>query len=132
MFPVLLGYSPLHNLREGVVYPATLITTSEHDDRVVPAHSFKFIATLQKKGAGPHPYLIRIDSRSGHSAVSLPKEIDERTDLYAFLLANLLGTTVTPDCSASSSVAIGQDTLAGAAGTGCCPGPISGRCDVVP
>lgn len=87
MLKVLLAYSPLHNVGEGVSYPATLVTTSEHDDHVVPAHSFKFIATLQEKGAGPNPYLIRIDTRSGHGPVSLPKAIEERADVYAFLLA---------------------------------------------
>ncbi|MGI9041526.1 MAG: prolyl oligopeptidase family serine peptidase [Gemmatimonadales bacterium] len=94
MFPILLAYSPLHNVTEGVRYPATLVTTYEQDDRVVPAHSFKFVATLQNKGTGPGPYLIRIDSKSGHGAVSLPKALDERADLYAFLLAHLPGAEV--------------------------------------
>jgi prolyl oligopeptidase len=89
MFPILLAYSPLHNIKEGVSYPATMVTTSEHDDRVVPAHSFKFIASLQANAAGPNPYLIRIDSNSGHSPVNLPKAIDERADVYAFMLAHL-------------------------------------------
>jgi prolyl oligopeptidase len=86
MFPILLRYSPLHNIKRGVSYPATIVSVSEHDDRVVPAHSFKFIATLQDLGAGPNPYLIRIDTKSGHGPVSLPKLVDERVDLYAFLL----------------------------------------------
>jgi len=89
MFPILLAYSPLHNIKDGVTYPATLVTTSEHDDRVVPAHSFKFIAALQCKGAGTDPYLIRIDSDSGHGPTTLEKALDERADVYTFLLANL-------------------------------------------
>ncbi|MGH9960636.1 MAG: prolyl oligopeptidase family serine peptidase, partial [Pyrinomonadaceae bacterium] len=93
MLPILLAYSPVHNVKTGMRYPATLVTTSEHDDHVVPAHSFKFIAELQSRAAGPNPYLIRIDSRSGHSPVSLPKAIDERADLYAFMLAH------TPDAA---------------------------------
>jgi prolyl oligopeptidase len=88
MFPILLAYSPLHNIKPGISYPATLVITSEHDDRVVPAHSFKFVATLQSVGAGPNPYLIRIETKSGHGPVSLPKALDERTDVYAFLLAH--------------------------------------------
>jgi prolyl oligopeptidase len=93
MFPILLAYSPLHNIRRGVSYPATLVTTSEHDDRVVPAHSFKFVAALQDMGAAPNPYLIRIGTNSGHSPVSLPKALDERADLYAFMLAHMPGAT---------------------------------------
>jgi prolyl oligopeptidase len=89
MFPILLAYSPIHNIKEGVAYPATLVVTSEHDDRVVPSHSFKFAATLQELGAGANPYLIRIETRSGHGSSSLPKAIAERADLYAFMLANL-------------------------------------------
>jgi prolyl oligopeptidase len=89
MFPILLGYSPLHNVREGVEYPATLVTTYEDDDVVVPGHSFKFIARLQELGAGTSPYLIRTESKSGHGPVSLPKAIAERADIYAFLLAHL-------------------------------------------
>lgn len=89
MLPILLSYSPLHNLKKGVSYPATLVVASAHDDRVVPAHSFKFVAGLQECGAGPGPYLIRVETRSGHSAVSLRKALEERADLYAFLLANV-------------------------------------------
>lgn len=89
MFPILFAYSPLHNIKKGVRYPATLVTTSEHDDRVVPAHSFKFVATLQATGARSNPYLIRIETRSGHSPVSLPKALDERADVYAFFLSQL-------------------------------------------
>lgn len=89
MFPILRAYSPVHNIKEGVSYPATLVTTSEHDDRVVPSHSFKFVATLQMRAAGPHPYLIRIETKSGHGSVSLPQALKERADLYAFLLAHV-------------------------------------------
>ena len=74
MFEYLKGYSPLHNLKPGTAYPATLVTTADHDDRVVPAHSFKFAATLQACQAGPQPVLIRIDPRRVMVAVSrLPR-----------------------------------------------------------
>ncbi len=85
----LLSYSPLHNLKDGTSYPATLVTTADHDDRVVPAHSFKFAATLQEKHRGPNPVLIRIETRSGHGAVSTSKRLDETADLYAFMLFNM-------------------------------------------
>ena len=85
-FRNLLAYSPLHNLKPGVRYPATLVTTADHDDRVVPAHSFKFAATLQEKQAGPAPVLIRIETRSGHGAVSTSKRLDETADVYSFML----------------------------------------------
>jgi prolyl oligopeptidase len=85
----LLSYSPLHNLRPGVSYPATLVTTADHDDRVVPAHSFKFAATLQEDHRGPNPVLIRIETRSGHGAVSTSKRLDETADLYSFMLYNM-------------------------------------------
>jgi prolyl oligopeptidase len=88
-FKNLYSYSPLHNIKEGVSYPATLVTTADHDDRVVPAHSFKFIATLQEKNAGPNPVLIRIETRSGHGSSSTSKMIDVVTDEYAFLCYNL-------------------------------------------
>ena len=88
-FQNLFSYSPLHNLKEGVSYPATLVTTADHDDRVVPAHSFKFIATLQQQHAGPNPVLIRIETRSGHGSSSTSKMIDELTDEYAFMCFNL-------------------------------------------
>jgi prolyl oligopeptidase len=88
-FRALLAYSPLHNLRDGVAYPATLITTGDHDDRVVPAHSFKFAARLQAAHAGDAPVLIRVETQSGHGASSLSKAIAELTDVYAFLFANL-------------------------------------------
>lgn len=87
MFQYLKGYSPLHNIKEGVNYPATLVTTGDHDDRVVPAHSFKFAATLQEKQAGPLPVLIRIDVNAGHGAGKpVSKTIDEQADIQAFTL----------------------------------------------
>ncbi len=89
MVPVLAGYSPIHNIVRGGTYPATLAVTSEHDDSVVPAHSYKFIATLQAKGAPPGPYLVRIDANSGHSPGNLSKALDQRADAYAFLLHNI-------------------------------------------
>jgi prolyl oligopeptidase len=88
-FRNLLSYSPLHNLKPGTRYPATLVTTADHDDRVVPAHSFKFAATLQEVQAGPNPVLIRIETRSGHGAVNLAKQLDQTADLYAFMLYNM-------------------------------------------
>ncbi len=88
-FHNLYSYSPLHNLKEGVCYPATLVTTADHDDRVVPAHSYKFVASLQEKHACENPVLIRIETRSGHGASSTTKMIDELTDEYAFMCYNL-------------------------------------------
>ena len=88
-FEYLYKYSPLHNLREGVSYPATLVTTADHDDRVVPAHSFKFAATLQHCHAGKAPVLIRIDSNAGHGAGKpTAKRIEEAADTYAFIFEN--------------------------------------------
>lgn len=90
MFQYLLGYSPVHNVKEGVQYPATLVTTADHDDRVVPAHSYKFIAELQDKQQGENPVLIRIDVNAGHGAgMPLSKQIDLTTDVYAFTLYNM-------------------------------------------
>ncbi|MBR9786723.1 MAG: S9 family peptidase [Vibrionaceae bacterium] len=90
MFQYLLGYSPVHNVKEGVQYPATLVTTADHDDRVVPAHSYKFIAELQDKHEGENPVLIRIDVNAGHGAgMPLSKQIDLTTDIYAFTLYNM-------------------------------------------
>jgi prolyl oligopeptidase len=91
MFPILSAYSPLHNVRNGIEYPATLASTCEHDDRVVAAHSFKFIATLQHEGVGTNPYLIRVAGGSGHGAVTLREALDERADLYAFFLSQVAG-----------------------------------------
>jgi prolyl oligopeptidase len=89
-FPVLKAYSPLHNLKPGTDYPATLITTADHDDRVVPAHSFKFAAALQAATAWLRPAYIRIEVKAGHGAGKpITKIIDERADVYAFTLANL-------------------------------------------
>jgi len=88
-FKSLFAYSPLHNIRSGVTYPATLITTADHDDRVVPAHSFKYAATLQEKAAAGNPVLIRIETRSGHGASSTTKRLEETADVYAFLFWNL-------------------------------------------
>lgn len=89
-FDYLIKYSPLHNIKEGVNYPATLITTADHDDRVVPAHSFKFAATLQEKYKGENPMLIRIDKKAGHGAGKpTAKMIDEATDIWSFVFHNL-------------------------------------------
>ncbi|MDR0667275.1 MAG: prolyl oligopeptidase family serine peptidase [Prevotellaceae bacterium] len=88
-FRYLLNYSPLHNIKPGVSYPATLITTADHDDRVVPAHSFKFAATLQAAQAGSNPVLIRIETMSGHGSSSTSKAIEEYTDMWAFTFHNL-------------------------------------------
>lgn len=90
MFQYLLGYSPVHNVRAGVHYPATLVTTADHDDRVVPAHSFKFAAQLQDKQAGDAPVLIRIETDAGHGAgTPTSKIIDQYVDIFAFTLYHL-------------------------------------------
>ena len=90
MFEYLRGYSPLHNLKPGTSYPATLVTTADHDDRVVPAHSFKFAATLQECNAGDRPQLIRIDSKAGHGGGKpLAKVLEEQADIYSFILKNM-------------------------------------------
>ncbi len=90
MFRYLLKYSPVQNVREGTQYPATLITTGDHDDRVVPAHSFKFAAQLQAKQAGTNPVLIRIETRAGHGAgTPVSKTIDQYTDIFSFTLWNM-------------------------------------------
>ena len=89
-FKNLHSYSPLHNIREGVAYPATLITTADHDDRVVPAHSFKYAATLQEKHPGGNPVLIRIATKAGHGGGKpLSKVIEEQADIYSFMFYNL-------------------------------------------
>jgi prolyl oligopeptidase len=88
-FKALFAYSPLHNLKAGVKYPATLITTADHDDRVVPAHSFKYAATLQERGNRETPLLIRIETKSGHGASSTAKQIESVADIYAFLFHNM-------------------------------------------
>ena len=89
-FKYLKGYSPIHNLKKGIPYPATLVTTADHDDRVVPAHSFKFIATLQECQSGSNPTLIRIETNAGHGAGKpTSKLIDEYTDIYSFMFYNM-------------------------------------------
>ncbi len=90
-FKVLYGYSPLHNIKAGAGYPATLVTTADHDDRVVPAHSFKYIAELQTKAgkSSENPLLIRIDTNSGHGASNTRKALETRADIYAFMFYNM-------------------------------------------
>ncbi|KJF44758.1 prolyl oligopeptidase family serine peptidase [Draconibacterium sediminis] len=90
MFEYLKGYSPVHNVKAGVEYPATLLTTGDHDDRVVPAHSFKFAAELQAKQAGDNPVLIRIETDAGHGAgTPVSKTIEQYADIYGFTLWNM-------------------------------------------
>jgi len=88
-FRYLIKYSPLHNLKPGVCYPATMVTTADHDDRVVPAHSFKFAATLQADQACSKPVLIRIETRSGHGSSNLSKAIDAQADQWSFMFFNM-------------------------------------------
>jgi prolyl oligopeptidase len=88
-FKALKAYSPLHNIKKGVKYPATLITTADHDDRVVPAHSFKYAATLQELASKETPILIRIDTKSGHGASNLTKSLETTGDIYAFTMFNM-------------------------------------------
>ncbi|KAF2332248.1 prolyl oligopeptidase family serine peptidase [Flavobacterium ginsenosidimutans] len=90
MFEYLKGYSPVHNVKKGTHYPATMVTTGDHDDRVVPAHSFKFASELQEKQAGENPVLIRIDVKAGHGAgKSVAASIQENVDIQAFTLYNM-------------------------------------------
>ena len=90
MFNYLKDYSPVHNVVEGTQYPATLVTTGDHDDRVVPAHSFKFAAQLQEKQVGPAPTLIRIETNAGHGAgTPVSKTIEQYADIYGFTLYNM-------------------------------------------
>jgi prolyl oligopeptidase len=90
MFNYLISYSPVHTVKDNVEYPAILVTTADHDDRVVPAHSFKYIATLQEKYKGNNPVLIRIETKAGHGAGKpTAKIIDEYTDIYSFMFYNL-------------------------------------------
>ncbi len=91
MAEYLLGYSPIHNIKnDGTAYPAIMVTTADHDDRVVPAHSFKYAATLQASDTGDAPKLIRIDSKAGHGAGKpISKVIDEYTDIYLFIFNNI-------------------------------------------
>jgi prolyl oligopeptidase len=94
-FKALYAYSPLHNIKAGAKYPATLITTADHDDRVVPAHSFKYAATLQEKASKETPILIRIETKSGHGASSQTKAIETTADIYSFIMFNM-GLTPSP------------------------------------
>ncbi len=90
MFEYLRGYSPVHNVKEGVAYPATLVTTGDHDDRVVPAHSFKFAAELQDKHNGDNPVMIRIETNAGHGAgTPVSKTIEQYADIWGFAFYNL-------------------------------------------
>ncbi len=90
MFKYLLGYSPLHNIKKDVNYPATLAITADHDDRVVPAHTFKFMATLQENDGGKNPVLIRVETKAGHGAGKpTEKQIEEAADMYGFIMYNL-------------------------------------------
>lgn len=90
MFQYLYNYSPLHTLKDGVAYPATLVTTADHDDRVVPAHSFKFAARLQEASDKTNPTLIRIDSKAGHGAGKpISKQLEEQADIYSFIMYNM-------------------------------------------
>jgi prolyl oligopeptidase len=89
MFDYLHKYSPVHNIKEAE-YPATLVTTADHDDRVVPAHSFKFAATLQEKQKGANPVLIRIETKAGHGAgMSTKQIIEQQTDKWSFMFYNM-------------------------------------------
>ncbi|MFD0977301.1 prolyl oligopeptidase family serine peptidase [Salinimicrobium gaetbulicola] len=90
MFQYLKGYSPVHNVKEEVEYPATMVTTGDHDDRVVPAHSFKFAAELQDKQTGDNPVLIRIETNAGHGAgTPVSKTIEQYADIFGFTLYNM-------------------------------------------
>ena len=90
MFEYLKGYSPVHNVKSGIRYPATLVTTGDHDDRVVPAHSFKFAAALQSKQTGSNPTLIRIETNAGHGAgTPVSKTIEQYADIFGFTLFNM-------------------------------------------
>ncbi len=99
-FKNLLAYSPVHNVKKGVRYPAILVTTADHDDRVIPGHSFKYAAALQANVAPDRPVLIRIDTNSGHGPSSTTKHLEQTTDDYSFLFYNL---GVTPEFSPGSS-----------------------------
>lgn len=87
-FKFLYPYSPIHNIKPGINYPATLITTADHDDRVVPAHSFKYAATLQEHYKGKNPVMIRVDVNSGHGASNLKKALETTADIYSFIFYN--------------------------------------------
>ena len=92
MFEALYAYSPLHTIQSGddVKYPAIMVTTADHDDRVVPAHSFKYAAALQAAQTGDNPKIIRIESKAGHGAGKpISKVLEEQADIYAFILYNM-------------------------------------------
>jgi prolyl oligopeptidase len=100
-FANLIKFSPLHNVKPGTCYPPTLIITADHDDRVVPAHSFKFAATLQAAQSCDNPVLIRIETKAGHGAGKpTSKSIDEATDRWAFLVKALGVTPMDPPTAA--------------------------------
>jgi prolyl oligopeptidase len=108
-FRTLLGYSPLHNIRAGVAYPPTLVTTGDHDDRVVPGHSFKFAAALQVAQSSDAPVIIRIDADAGHGiGKPVSKLIDERADVLTFLHQALIDPAVrmTPDQAPTRGISI--------------------------
>ena len=88
-FKALYAYSPVHNVKPGTRYPSILVTTADHDDRVVPAHSFKYAAALQAAQAGDNPVIIRIDTKSGHGASSTTKQLEQTADIYSFIMYNL-------------------------------------------
>jgi prolyl oligopeptidase len=88
-FKALYAYSPVHNVKPGTKYPSILVTTADHDDRVVPAHSFKYAAALQAAQAGDNPVIIRIDTKSGHGASSTTKQLEQTADIYSFIMYNL-------------------------------------------
>ncbi len=88
-FKNLYGYSPIHNIKSGLRYPATFVTTADHDDRVVPAHSFKYVATLQEKYKGDNPLVIRVETNSGHGASNLKKGLEISSDIYSFIFYNM-------------------------------------------
>jgi prolyl oligopeptidase len=97
MFEYLKGYSPVHNVIQGTRYPATLVTTGDHDDRVVPSHSFKFASELQDKQQGTNPALIRIETKAGHGAgTPVSKRIEQYSDIFGFTLYNM-GFRVLPE-----------------------------------
>jgi prolyl oligopeptidase len=102
-FGALKAYSPLHNIRKGVKYPATLVTTADHDDRVVPAHSFKYAATLQELASHENPLLIRIETNSAHGASGLDKQLATTADIYSFIMHNMGLTPVFPGSRTTTS-----------------------------
>ena len=102
-FAALKAYSPLHNIKPGGRYPATLVTTADHDDRVVPAHSFKYAATLQALASHDTPLLIRIETNSAHGASGLDKQLDTAADIYSFVMFNLGVTPAIPGAQTAPS-----------------------------